>query len=88
MFMCVYVCVYLCECVCVCESVCVRVRARARAFVFISFHLRGFSQLNKTVNAVSEFGSATGCRGNISVQGPFFFVSVSEIYIKSLQASS
>ena len=60
-------------CVCVC--------VRARAFVFISFHLRGFSQLNKTVNAVSEFGSATGCRGNISVSRTFFLcLRVRDLY--------
>ena len=77
--MCVYVYVYVCVCVCVWVGGCVCVFARA--FVFISFHLRGFSQLNKTVNVMSEFGSATGCCGNISVSRTFFLcLRVRDLY--------
>ena len=41
--------------VCVCECVC------------ISFHRKGFSWLNKTINVMPEFRSAVVCWGNNSV---------------------
>ena len=43
---CVYVCVYVCVCVCVC--------------VCVSFHRRGFSWLNKTINVMPEVQVSDG----------------------------
>ena len=60
-------CVSVCVCVCVC--VCVYVG------VFISFHHKGFSWLNKTINVMPVFRSAMVCWGNISVSRIFVFTS-------------
>ena len=59
----VCVCVRVCVCVCICVSVCLCVYV----YVFISCYRRGFSWLNKTINAMPEIRPAMLCWGNSSV---------------------
>ena len=55
----------LCVCVCVCVCVCLCV------FLCISFHCKGFSWLNKTVNVMPEIKLAMLCWGNDSLSRTF-----------------
>ena len=63
----------VCVCVCVCVYVCVCV------CVFISFHHRGFSWLNKTINVIPEFSSSMLYRENVFVSRTF--VSTSKTFV-------
>ena len=65
------VCVCVCVRVRVCACVCVCVRACVCVCVFISFHLKAFSWLNKTINIMPQFRSAMVYCGNISASRDF-----------------
>ena len=43
--------------------------------LFISFHCKGFSWMNQTINVMAEFRSAMACWGNFSVSSTFFAAS-------------
>ena len=58
---CLCVCVSVCMCVCVC--------------MFISFHRKSFSRLNKTINVMPEIRPAMLCWGNHFLSSTFIATS-------------